>query len=196
MPTKFLLTPMDGTPEQIVFADHAGDFAPTGANDLRITTDGTNELDVQMALAGIANNTYWQSAKFDWGAHWALGYRARLAIELAATPTDGNTIRVYHAPSHSATAGTGNAGGVSGSSAAYTGYSANAANSVKQLDLISVFVVTAQATATVQILEGWRFTPPDRYGSIVLHNNSGAAVHSDDVECNLVFNPLLPEFQN
>src|SRR5688572_1765944 len=42
--SKQLITEMDGTPKQIVFADHAGDFNPTAANDLRKTTDGTHEL--------------------------------------------------------------------------------------------------------------------------------------------------------
>ena len=195
MTTKTLYTPMDGTPKQIVLPIIAGDFCPTGANDLRITTDGSNELDVELALASVANGSYRQSAKFDFGSKWALGYKAKLAIELAATPTAGNTISLFLAPSDFSTAGNGNAGGVSGSDSAYTGYSSNADASVKQLKLISVFVVTAQATGTVQILEGQTFVPPSRYGSIVILNSSGAAVHSDDAECNLVLNPLLPEFQ-
>jgi hypothetical protein len=193
--SKILYTPMDGTPKQIVFADHAGDFSPTAANDLRITTDGTFELDVEFNPGALANAAYYQSAKFDFGALWALGYRSRLAVELAATPTAGNTISVWLAPSHSGTAGTGNAGGVSGAKSAYTGYSSNAAASVKQLVLASVFTVTTQATATVQVLEGWNVYPPSRYGSIVLLNSSGAAFHSDDAEFNLVFNPLVPQGQ-
>lgn len=196
MPTKLLYTPLDGTPKQIVVADHAGDFSPTGANDLRITTDGTLELDVEAALASLANDAYYQTAKFDFGAHWALGYHAKLAVELAATPTAGNVIELYLAPSESATAGTGNAGGVSGAKGAYTGYSSNADASVKQLKLISSFVVTVQTTTTVQVIEGWDFAPPSRYGSLVIKNSSGAAFHSDDVETHLVLNPLLPELQD
>lgn len=197
MPTKTLMTPLDGTPKQIVIADHAGDFSPTGANDLRITTDGTFELDVQAALASLANGSYYQTAKFDFGAHWAIGYASKLAVELAATPTAGNTIEAYLAPSDFATAGTGNAGGVSGAAGAYTGYSSNAAASIKQCKLIGVFVVTAQATTTVQVIESnMKFTPPSRYGSVILLNSSGAAFHSDDVETHLVLNPCLPEFQN
>lgn len=196
MATKTLLTPMDGTPKQIVFANHAGDFGPTGANDLRITTDGSNELDVEWAPASLANGSYHQSAKFDFGSKWGLGYLPRLAVELAATPTAGNTISVYLAPSHSATAATANPGGVSGSNGAYTGYSSNADASIKQLGRpISVFKVTAQATTTVQIMKGQPFQAPSRYASIVVLNSSGAAFHSDDVEINLVFDPILPEFQ-
>jgi len=195
MVAKLLVQEMDGTPKQIVFADHAGDFSPTAANDLRITTDGTKETDVQMALTGLANGSYYQSAKFDFGENRADEYVARLAVEIAATPTAGNTIDVWLAPSHSGTAATGNAGGVSGSAGSYAGYSSNAAASVKQLQYIGSFTVTAQATATVQIAEGFRFSPRERYGSLVLLNGSGAAFHSDDVEINLVLDPVIPESQ-
>lgn len=193
--SKFLRKPMDGTPKQIVFADHAGDFSPTAANDLRISTDGSNELDAQMAIAGLANGSYWQSAKFDFGALFAEFYDIRGAIEHAATPTAGNAWTLYLAYSDNGTAGIGNSGGASGSSASYTGYSSNAAASVLQLHNIGPLVVTAQATATVQVMEGRRFSPRSRYASLIVLNGSGAAVHSDDVECHIVFNPVVIEGQ-
>ena len=195
MANKILVTPMDGTPEQIVLADHATDFSPTGANDLRITTDGSNELDVQMDLTSLANGSYRQSAKFDFGANWSIEYFARLAVEIAATPTAGNTIGLYLAYSDSATAGTGNAAGISGSDAAYTGYSSNADAAILQLDLVSLFTVTAQATTTVQVIDGWTFRPKARYASAVILNESGAALHSDAVEMHVVLNPLVDEIQ-
>jgi len=195
VPTKFLYTEMDGTPKQIVFADHAGDFNPTAANDLRKTTDGTQELEVQLSLASVANAAFRQSAKFDFGENWAQEYAAHGAFEIAATPTSLRTINAFLAYSHSATAGTGNAGNVSGSDAAYTGYSSNAAAAVLQLHQVSAFVVTAQATATVQVIEGWKFTPKGRYASLVVQNDSGASLHSDDVEMVIVLNPCVMEAQ-
>lgn len=195
MANKVLLDEQDGTPKQIVFADHATDFNPTAANDLRKTTDGTQETDVQFIFESVVNNAYRQSTKVDLGATRAPAYKVRAALEFAATPTAGNTVEFYWAPSHSATAGTGNAGGVSGADSAYTGYSSNGDASVKQLMLIGVMTVTAQATATVQIAEvGW-FVPPDRYGSLVVKNASGATMHSDSVEMNIVFDPVYEEIQ-
>ncbi|TWU22465.1 hypothetical protein Pla52o_35210 [Novipirellula galeiformis] len=196
MSTKVLYTPMDGTPEQIVLADHATDFLPTAANDLRISTDGSDELDVQLTLASLASGSYRQSDKFDFGAHWAMEYFARLAVEIASTPTAGNTLLLYLAYSDSATAGTGNAAGVSGTDAAYTGYSSNAAASVLQAELVSVFTNTGQATTTVQVIDGWMFAPKARYASAILLNSSGAALHSDDVESHIVLNPVVQEIQD
>lgn len=195
VPNKLLYTEMDGTPKQIVFADHAGDFSPAAANDLRKTTDGSMELDVQLSLASVANGGFRQSAKFDFGENWAQEYQARGAFEIAATPTAGRTVNAFLAYSHSATAGTGNSGNASGSDAAYTGYSSNGAASVLQLHQISAFVVTAQATSTVQVIEGWRFTPIGRYACLVVHDDTAAALHSDDVEMHIVLNPVVTEVQ-
>jgi hypothetical protein len=195
MPTKLLYTEMDGTPKQIVFADHAGDFNPTAANDLRKTTDGSQELDVQLSLASVANAGFRQSAKFDFGENWAQEYHARAAVELAATPTAGRTINCFLAYSQSSMAGTGNSGNASGSDAAYTGYSSNAAASVLQLHQISAFVVTSQAAGTVQEIEGWTFSPRARYACLIVQNDVGSAFDSDDIQSHIVLNPVVAEQQ-
>jgi len=195
LPNKILVQEIDGTPKQIVFGDHAGDFSPTAANDLRKTTDGSQELDVQLSLASVANAAARQSTKVDLGENRAQAYHVRAALEMAATPTAGNTIELYWSSSQSSTAGNGNPASVTGSDSAYSGYSSNLTASVRQLILIGVFVCTAQATSTIQVAEVGLFSPPERYGSLVVVNNSGAAFHSDDVECHVVLDPILPEVQ-
>jgi hypothetical protein len=192
MATKTLVQEMDDTPPQICFADVGNDFSPTAANDLRKGTD----TECQLSLASVADSAYRQSAKVDLGEHRAQAYMVRAAFELAATPTAGDVISLYWAPSSSSTAATGNAGGVSGSDAAYTGYSSNADDSVEQLVHIGDFICTVQATTTVQVAEVGMFMPSERYGSLVVRNESGAAFHSDDVECHVVFDPIVDEFQN
>lgn len=196
MVTKILITEMDGTPKQICFADHATDFNPTAANDLRKTTDASQETDVQLDLTSLADSAYRQSTKVDLGADRAATYMVRAAFELAATPTAGDVISLYWAPSWSATAGTGNPGGASGADAAYDGYSANGDSAVNQLVHIGDFICTVQATATVQVAEVGMFTPTERYGSLIVRNESGAAFHTDAVESHVVFDPVIDEFQN
>jgi len=191
MVAKLLYTEMDGTPEQICFADHAGDFNPTAANNLQFSTPTT----CQLSLASVADTAARQSTKVDLGANRAPTYKVRAAFEMAATPTAGDMIELYWAPSSSATAGTGNAGAVSGADGAYTGYSSNLAASVRQLEFIGIFICTAQITGTVQVAECGIFVPSERYGSLVVKNESNAAFHSDDVECHVVFDPIVPESQ-
>jgi len=191
MVNKVLIQEMDGTPEQICFADHANDFSPTAANDLQYSTPTT----CQLSLASVADDAARQSTKVDLGEHRAASYKVRAAIEIAATPTAGDIIEMYWAPSPSSTAANANAANVTGADGAYAGYSANLADSVKQLDFIGSFVCTVQATANVQVAEIGILMPTERYGSLIVINRSGAAIHSDDVECHVVFDPLVPEIQ-
>jgi len=193
MANKVLVLEMDSAPDQITFADFAGDFSPTAANDLRHASAADTE--VQMALAAVADGAAWQSTKADLGSLRAAEYHVRAAFEMAATPTAGAIIELYWAPSQHATAANGNPGGASGASGAYAGYVANLAASVKQLQFIGAFICTANATATVQIAEVGILRATERYGSLIVKNESNAAFHADDVESHVVFDPIIPEIQ-
>lgn len=180
------------TGTQLVFADHANDFNPAAGTSLEQGTP----TDVQIQLASVGDTAARQSAKVDLGATRAAQYGVGAAFEIASTPTAGDVIEIYWAASPDATAGNGNPGGVSGSDAAYTGYSSNLAASVKQLELIGVFICTAQATGTVQVQTRCGvFSPTERYGTLVVKNESGAALHSDDVEIHVVLTPIIDEIQ-
>lgn len=192
MASKFLLDEMDGTPAQICFADFAGDFSPT--IDLRHAS--ATDVECQLSLASVAATpAARQSAKVDLGALRATAYKVRCAFEIAATPTAGRVISLYWNPSQHATAGTANNGNCSGTDAAYTGYSSNLAASLPHLDFIGNFVVTAQAAGTVQIGVAGILVPAERYGSLVVVNDSGAALDSDDIQMHVVFDPLYIEGQ-
>lgn len=185
MTTKCFLTEMDGTPNQIVFA--SASFSPAAASDLR----KLSPTSAAITLASLANGAYRQSAKVDLGATRARKYFIRAAFEFAATPTDQASLTLYWVPSQSATAGTANAAGVSGADAAYTGYSSNAASAVRQISWSAQFQCTAQATSTVQIFEVGDLQPVERYGSIILLNSTGAAFHTSDANCHIVFDPVV-----
>lgn len=145
--------------------------------------------DAAITLASLANGSGRQSVKLDLGSARKERYRVKACFEIAATPTAGNTVDLYWAPSTSATAGTDNPANVTGTDAAYSGYSSNLTASIRQLLFIGSFVCTAQATSTVQ--KGWvgTFAPPLRYGSLVVVNNSGAAFHSSDTNIEVVLVP-------
>lgn len=148
-----------------------------------------------ITLASLANTNdtstgYRQSAKLDLGATWAQLYCVKANFELAATPTAGAVITLFWAPSTSGTAGTDNPGNCSGTDSSYTGYSNNNLAASKQLMMIGNFVCTAQATATVQSGIVGYFSPPTRYGSLVVRNASGAAMHTSDSNCVIFFEPV------
>jgi hypothetical protein len=146
--------------------------------------------DAAITLASLANNAARQSVKLDLGATRAERYLVKATFEIAATPTAGNVIDLYWAPSTSATAGTDNPANATGTDAAYAGYSANLDASVKQLAYIGSFVCTAQAIATVQAAIVGMFAPQLRYGSLVVHNKSGAALHSTETNQAITLIPI------
>ena len=143
-----------------------------------------------ITLASLANAAGRQAVKMDLGATRAEVYEVKATFEIAATPTAGNTIDLYWAPSASATAATDNPGNVTGADAAYAGYSSNLTATLPQLQFIGSFVCTAQATATVQAAVVGRFSPADRYGSLVVVNNSGAALHSTETNQAITLTPI------
>jgi hypothetical protein len=166
----------------IVFADTT-DHSPAANNNLGTRTD-------QIDLTSVADGAARQSAKVDLGATRAELYEVVAAIEIAATPTAGEVIEFWWAPSPNSSAAVANPGGVSGSDSAYAGYSSNMSAAIKQLQFIGDFVCTAQATGTVQIARVGAFRPKHRYGTLVVRNESGAALHSDAVEMSVLVSPL------
>jgi hypothetical protein len=146
--------------------------------------------DAAITLASLANNSARQAVKLDLGDIRAEVYVVRANCELAATPTAGNVVDLYWAPSLSATAGTDNPANVSGTDAAYTGYASNIDASVKQLLFIGSFICTAQATSTVQKAHVGLLAPPTRYGCLVVYNKAGSAFHSTDTNQQIELVPL------
>lgn len=193
MANKVLIQEMDNTPVQLAFANFAGDFSPTAANDLRQGTD----TEVELVLLNLANAAAAQSAQGDLGEHRAGEYAAVACIEMhVAAATAGATVELYWNASASSTAATGNMGGASGSAAAYSGYSADLADSVKQLILIGTMTMTDDAVDSVQIGMVGILRPPHRYGSLIVKNESGQTVcDTDDIEAHIVLNPIIPEIQ-
>lgn len=143
-----------------------------------------------LTFTSLANGSYRQSDKIDLGATFAQVYAVYLDVEIAASPTAGNTIDIWANPSSSASAGTDERGGCGGADAAYAGYSSNAAASVKQLQFVGSGVCTTQATATVQKIFIGIWCPTQRYNSFVILNGSGAAFHSTQTNCVLTITPL------
>jgi len=167
----------------LILADTT-DHSPATANNLGTRTD-------QIDLTSVANAAARESDKLDLGANRAFGYSVYCAFEFAATPTAGNTVDLYWAPSNNTTASTANPGGVSGSDGSYTGTSASTIDeSVLQLQYIGSFVCSDDATGTVQQGYVGSFMPTERYGTLVVYNNSGAAFHSDMVETSIAITPM------
>lgn len=172
---------------QIIFADHATDFAGGAA---KTSLEVVTATDVQLDLTSLADGAGRESAKVDLGASRASAYSVIASLEFAATPTTGEVVELYWAPSPIDTAANGNIMNIDGADAAAPSGIGTLAELVAASMFIGNFRCTNDATTAVQTSFCGILVPPERYGILIVKNESGAAIHSDAVECHIVFNPI------
>lgn len=149
----------------------------------------THQLDLTSLGSGAAR----QGVKADLGATRARQYAVMVAFEFTGAPTAGTTVNIYWSSSPSATAGTANTGGASGTDAAYKYGEED--EWVKQLDFLGSLVATNDASTTVQKQVVAIFTPPQRYGMPVVHNDTDDTGLNDAVEMYVALIPIIDEVQ-
>jgi hypothetical protein len=171
-----------------------GSFSPVDAGTN--WTIGT-PTDVVLTLASVANAAGRQSTKVDLGATRAKLYEVLGCVDFTGeTPTVGNTVDYYWAPSTSTTPGSGNVAGNSGGDAACPDGalgSITLAEFLKQCQFIGSLIV--HDGGSVQNGFVGVFSPSSRYGQLIVVNNSGDAFEADDVEMHQVMNPIVDEVQ-
>lgn len=177
---------------QISFADHATDFVGGAA---KTSLEQAGATDVQIDTTSLADTAGRESAQADLGATRARRYSVMASIEFAATPTTGTLVELYWAPSPDATAANGNPMNIDGVDAAAPSGIGTLAELVAVCQLIGSFICTNDATTAVQTAWVSTFSPAERYGILIVKNESGAAFHSDAVETHIVFNPIVDEVQ-
>lgn len=178
------------TGQQILFNDSSA-YAPANLNDLELGT----ATDVEILLDGIAVGEARSSAKADFGAAWAPSFAIHAAFEFATEPVTGSAVNLYWAASVQSAAGTGNPGYVTGTDADYTGTPGTLAEGLKQLEHMFSFICGADATGSIQTSFLGIWTPPTRYGSLIIVNDTADIFHSDSVEMAISFTPIIPDVQ-
>ncbi len=177
---------------QYIFGDHGADYAPATANLLeQASADLTGGLDT----TSVADAAARESDQIDLTATRAREYTLKAVVEMAATPTTGERIDFYWNASPDPTVGDANMGYCTGVDSAYAGGVATLAEGLAQLQFIGSIICSADATTTMQIMPVGTFVPEERYGSLVVVNESGAAFHSDAVETHFSLTEVLPDIQ-
>ncbi len=176
------------TTTQVVFADHAGDFA--GGADAVYSMEVGTPTDVQILMSGVSDGAARQSAKVDLGATRPEAYSVHAAFEYSPTHTIGAVTTLYWSPSPQTTAANANMGNVNGVDSPYTGYINNVSDSVKQLNRIGNYTV---ASGTLGHGFVGIFSPPERYGSLVVFNNGGGSIIHSGNQLHIVFDPIVTQ---
>lgn len=177
---------------QLTFADHGTDFAGGAA---KTSLEQVGSSDVQINLKDVADTAGRESAKVDLGAVRAARYSVVASFEFAATPVSGDSVEIFWAPSPEAAAANGNINSIDGVDAAAPSGVGTIGELTTVCQFIGVFVCTNDPTPSVQTAYVGTFSPAERYGILVVKNESGAAFHSDAVEIHIVFNPIIDEVQ-
>ncbi len=176
---------------QISFADHATDFAG-GATKTSIEVTPT---DVQIDLTDLGVGLGRESAKFDFGATRAKRYSILGTLEFETEPPTGEVVNLYIAYTSNSVAANGNIQSIDGVDAAAPSGHSTLQELTDASRWIGSLTVSADFTPTVQNMDGGSFSPKERYGILIVVNNTADLIHTNAVECNIVFNPIIDEVQ-
>lgn len=178
----------DATPKQISFATHAS-YVPTTNQVIEIGTP----TEVEMSFLDLATGAAVQSTKFDFGIVRAQRYSIRACFEFqVAAPTTATLIKFYLSASGQSGPGVDNPGYATGADGAYTGTPATLTEGISQLDFIGSMFVTADIE--FQISRAGVFSPKDRYGSLIVLNETGQKIADTDIiETAVVFTPIVDD---
>jgi len=172
----------------------AGSFVPVDpGTDLTIGTP----IDVVLTLTAVADAAGRQSTKVDLGATRAAQYEVLGCVDFTGeTPTVGQSIDYYWAPSTHANPAKGNVAGNSGIDAAAPGGALGSITLAEfLLQCISIGSLIIHDGASVQNGYVGVFSPTGRYGQLVVINNSGDVFEANDVEMHQVMTPIVDEIQ-
>jgi len=170
-----------------------GSFSPVDA--ATNWTIGT-PTDVVLTLASLADTAGRQSTKADLGATRASSFEVLGCVGFGSAPNAGDAVDYYWAPSTSGTQANGNVAGNSGADgAAPDGALGSITLAEFLLQCIYIGSLIIHDGAVVQNGFVGTFSPPGRYGQLIVVNNSGVAFEADDVEMHQVMNPIVQEIQ-
>ncbi len=167
----------------------SGSYSPAALNNIETAATTEIVLDLTSVQAAAAES----SAKADLGATRAPEYMVTASIEFDTEPVTGETVDFYWAPSSKSGAAVGNPGYVAGASAAFTGTPATLAEALKQLTYIGSLVASADLATTVQTAVIGVLRPTQRYGTLIVHNNTVDHFEGDAIEMAVAFDPIIPQ---
>lgn len=176
---------------QLIF-DVTASFSPADSG-----TDWTvgTPTDVVLTLSALADDAGRQSDKCDLGANRAEEYDCAIAVDFTGeTPTAGERVDVYWAPSTSGTQANGNVAGNSGADGACPDGALGSITLdefLAQCDFIGSLVV--HDGASVQVASVGTLVPTTRYGQIIVVNRSGDAFEADNVEMAVWLTPIIKD---
>ena len=181
LPDSIVIQP--GT--QIVYADHAGAFAPATKTSL-LAGGGTT---VQFSPISLGNGLGHEAVKVNLGASRAESFSVSAALEFVATPTSRNVVSMHWAPSPVSAAANGNIMQIDGADVAAPSGVSTLDELIAASQFIGNFQCSDNIAPNVQVSDVGVLFPKEQHGILFIKNDCGAAFHSDSIEMHVVFTP-------
>ena len=177
---------------QISIATHAS-YAPGDDHEIELVSPVTTMVEVELDLWNRLDTLAEQSAQADFGPVRASRYVCTCCIEYQlADPTTGTVVGFYWAASSHATAAEGNPGYTTGVVGEYSGGPATLAEGLDQLKYIGSLIVSADQDK--QIMDVGILAPTQRYGSLIVVNETGGTICDTDIdESAVVLTPIVDD---
>ncbi len=163
----------------------------TAANDIRIgSTSGATVAQLDLTVLAASGGAR-ESDKVDLGAT-SKGHRwmVNACLEHVATPALGGVVEFWWAASENATAASGNPGGLTGSDAGFT-------DDVGILGQMTFIGFLPMRVNIINIGYVGEFTPPTRYGILVVINKDAATMFAAAAgdETHIIMTELIDDIQ-
>lgn len=182
---------------EILYVDAVAGFLFSNSTDYNATDLGdlentdTAPTAVQLDLTSLGAGAAREATKMTFPLARAMEWLITMSVEYVSAPAAGDTVDLYWGTSHSGTPGKGNMGQLTGTDAAYAGGAQTLAEALKKLTFLGSLILSEDIQPFVHTGVVRVFSPPDRYGTLVVHNNSADIMHSDMNETAISFEPIV-----
>jgi len=174
---------------KVEFSFQSGVYAPTGNNDLSSGSPAVVDLSLDRSGVGMADGTAVNSDQVDFGVTRFTLASVKAALEWFAAVSAGLTVDFYWSPSMNSGVGVGNPGGPDGIDGPYAPSGFTVAEGVAQMLYIGSHRNNGELGVQIaQITPPEGFPMLERFGQLIVFNNSGATVClTDDIESSVLF---------
>ncbi len=169
-------------------------YSPTAINNIDVASSTTVDLTLDEGGSGLAVSAAVNSDQVDLGATRAPSYSVLAAIEWFVAVTAGDPVDFWWSPSNNATVTDGNPGLPDGVDGLYAPSGFTVPEGIIQMQYVGSHINNGEIG--VQLAVVGEFSPRERYGQLIVVNNSDAIIcGTDDIESAIVMTPLLPDIQ-
>ena len=179
---------------KIEYSFQSSVYVPTGNNDLSSGSPTVVDLSLDEGGTGLADQAAVNSDQLDLGAVWPEELIAIACLEWFAAVTTGKGVNFFWSPSGNSGVGVGNPGSPDGVDGLYAPSGFTDDEGIKQMIFIGSHINNGNIAPQIAVVG--IFSPPTRFGQLVVFNDSGTLLcGTDDIESSVLLYGYIPDIQ-